>query len=186
MKQHPSEKLPLGRKADGEVGNGLENGLEKGLWVLGGLSLGAGLMYLFDPERGKHRRDVMRDKCVHAYHQTGQKIGDIGGACRDLGNRSYGILTEATALFRGEEIDDETLVERVRSQLGHSVSNASSIEVTANDGEVILSGSVPSDELEDLLSRAFKVRGVKDIQNHLKVFNSESEKQQAAGASQGQ
>ena len=184
MKQHLTEKSPLGRKADGENGHMLEKGLQRGLWALGGLGLGAGLMYLLDPERGKHRRDAIRDKCVNAYHQTGQTFEDIGGTFRDLGNRSYGILTEATALFRGEEIDDETLVERVRSQIGHSVSNASSIEVTANDGEVVLSGSVLSDELESLLSRAFKVRGVKDIQNNLKVFNSESEKQQSASASQ--
>ena len=159
--------------------------VEKGLWVLGGLGLGAGLMYLFDPERGEHRRGAIRDKCVHAYHQTGETIGSIGGVCRDLGNRSYGLLAEATHLFKREDVDDETLVERVRSQIGHAVSNASSIEVTANDGEVILNGSVPSDELENLLSRVLKVWGVKEIQNHLKVYNSTSGTQQSARAAQG-
>ncbi|MCI0486775.1 MAG: BON domain-containing protein [Blastocatellia bacterium] len=161
--------------------------LEKGLWVLGGLGLGAGLMYLFDPERGKHRRTVIRDKCAHAYHQTGDTIGSIGGACRDLGNRSYGLLAEATHLFKHNGVDDETLVERVRSQIGHAVSDASSIEVNANaeDGEIILNGSVPADELEALLSRAFKVRGVKHVQNHLKVYNSTTGGEHAAAASQG-
>jgi len=184
MKQHLSENLSRGRRTGGESGHMLENGLNKGLWVLGGLGLGAGLMYLFDPERGKQRRALLRDKCVHAYNQTGQTVGDIGGTFRDLGNRTYGILSEATSLFNREGVDDKTLEERVRSQIGHSVSNASLIEVTANDGEVVLSGSVPSDELEDLLLRAFRVRGVKDIQNNLKVFNSGSERQQTAGASQ--
>jgi hypothetical protein len=36
--------------------------VNQGLWTLGGLSLGAGLMYLLDPDQGQRRRANMRDR----------------------------------------------------------------------------------------------------------------------------
>jgi len=36
-----------------------------GLFVLGALGIGAALMYLFDPESGRRRRELIRDKYVY-------------------------------------------------------------------------------------------------------------------------
>ena len=155
--------------------NQRNNGIDKGMWILGGLGLGAGLMYLLDPDRGVKRRAMLRDKCVHKMRQVGDAASSVGGACRDLGNRSYGLLAEAKHWFRREEVDDETLVARVRSQLGHVISRPSLIEVSANEGNVSLSGSIPAEELNDLLICVSRVRGVKEIESRLKVENSSIE-----------
>lgn len=49
--------------------------------------VGAGLMYVLDPEQGKRRRALMRDQLVHVSH----KIGDAAGVtARDFRNRSRG------------------------------------------------------------------------------------------------
>lgn len=145
--------------------NQKNNGIDKGMWILSGLSLGAGLMYLFDPDRGVRRRAMLRDKCVHTMRQMGDAASSVGGACRDLGNRSYGLLAEAKHRFRCEQVDDQTLVARVRSRLGHIVSRPSLIEVSANEGTVALSGSIPAEELNELLSCVSRVRGVKEIES---------------------
>ena len=55
------------------------------LWLLGGLGLGAGLMYLMDPEKGAERRDVVRGH-VRDY---GRETGDLfDGTRRTLGRQA--------------------------------------------------------------------------------------------------
>jgi hypothetical protein len=46
------------------------------LWLLGGFGLGAGLMYLLDPETGAERRDVVRRHVVDYGRQTGDLLDD--------------------------------------------------------------------------------------------------------------
>ncbi|MBI3951096.1 MAG: SRPBCC family protein [Acidobacteria bacterium] len=58
---------------------------------------------------------------------------------------------------------------KVRSQLGGAVSYPSSIEVTVNQGAVTFSGPILAHEVDKLLSRVRKVRGVKDVKNRLEV-----------------
>jgi osmotically-inducible protein OsmY len=160
------------------------NNVDKGMWILGGASLmaglGAGLMYLFDPERGERRRATLREKCLGAMRQVGDAVSSVRGAYRDLSDRPHGLLAGAKHWLRGDEVDDETLVARVRSQLGHAISQPSSIEVSAGKGAVILNGSIPTDELNDLITCVTRVRGVKEVESHLKVMNPSS-----SGASVG-
>ncbi|HEX9149329.1 MAG TPA: YtxH domain-containing protein, partial [Thermoanaerobaculia bacterium] len=62
----------------------------KKIWMVAplGAGIGAALMYLFDPERGKRRRALVRDKLVHATHATAQKVGV---ASRDATNHLQGL-----------------------------------------------------------------------------------------------
>ncbi|HEV2763872.1 MAG TPA: hypothetical protein VGV38_12900 [Pyrinomonadaceae bacterium] len=62
-------------------------------WLLTGVTLGAGLMYLFDPERGRRRRALLRDKCVSLSNQTGDTLGRTA---RHLSNRAQGVAAEAS------------------------------------------------------------------------------------------
>ena len=62
-------------------------------WLLTGVTLGAGLMYLFDPERGRRRRALLRDKAVSLSSQTGDALGRTA---RDLSNRATGVAAEAS------------------------------------------------------------------------------------------
>lgn len=133
---------------------------------LGGLSLGAGLMYLLDPDRGNRRRALIRDQAAHLTHQAGDAMG---ARAKDVGNRARGVVAETTARLRPEEVTDERLVARVRSKMGRVVSHPRSIIVTAHQGRVTLSGPILAGEVGDLLATVAAVRGVTDVENRLDV-----------------
>ncbi len=44
--------------------------MNKAFVLLGGIGVGAGLMYVFDPDRGGRRRALMRDKVESAANQA--------------------------------------------------------------------------------------------------------------------
>lgn len=136
-----------------------------GLALLGGIGLGAGLMYLFDPNRGRRRRAMLRDAINHATHVANRAAGTTA---RDISHRAKGLWAESSRLLtREEEVSDEALTARVRSKLGRKVSHPHAIEVTAREGHVTLSGDILSSEANDLLTCVAKVRGVHTVQNQL-------------------
>jgi len=59
-----------------------------GLGVLGA-GIGAGLMFLLDPQMGKRRRAVLRDKTFSVTHHASAAIDRTA---RDLRNRTYGTV----------------------------------------------------------------------------------------------
>src|ERR671923_1666750 len=88
--------------------------INSGLTALCGVGLGAGLMYIFDPDRGKRRRALVRDQLVHAGHLITRAIGITS---RDLSHRAYGVLAEGNHLFHHEEVSNEVLEARVRAKI---------------------------------------------------------------------
>jgi osmotically-inducible protein OsmY len=133
---------------------------------IGGLLVGAAIMYLLDPDRGGRRRALVRDQAARARN----KLGDgLDATARDLGNRARGTAAELRSRFRREVVDDTILHERVRSEIGHAVSHPGAIEVSVSDGRVTLQGSVLEQELDKLLSTAGQVRGVSEVINELTV-----------------
>lgn len=71
------------------------------MWVgLSSLGIGAGLMYIFDPDRGKSRRAHAGAKVTSAVNKTGEVIGKTS---RDLSNRARGAFAEAGSMFRRED-----------------------------------------------------------------------------------
>src|SRR5437868_14734918 len=72
--------------------------------LLGGIGLGAALMYLFDPERGRGRRARLSDQLA----SKANRLGDRAEArARDLRNRAQGLMHEAGARFRSREQQNE-------------------------------------------------------------------------------
>ena len=59
--------------------------------ILGALGIGALAMYFFDPENGRRRRALMRDKAVH-YNKVGREYADA--TYKDLRNRAEGVVAE--------------------------------------------------------------------------------------------
>lgn len=68
--------------------------------ILGGIGLGAALMYLLDPDRGNRRRALIRDKMVRLNRQTQEAVS---GRAKDLSNRAKGMLHEAKSVFETDE-----------------------------------------------------------------------------------
>src|SRR5947209_8543715 len=56
--------------------------MNRGITLIGGLGLGAGLMYLLDPERGRRRRTLLRDRLVSLGREAGNVPGLQGGGRR--------------------------------------------------------------------------------------------------------
>lgn len=69
------------------------------LSLLGGVGLGASLMYLLDPDGGRRRRAMARDKAVH-----GMKVGgrSLRGTSIHLGNKAKGMVAMANRRLRGK------------------------------------------------------------------------------------
>lgn len=134
-----------------------------------GIMVGAGAMYLLDPDRGRRRRALIRDQVVHGVHELEELGGTAGGRARDLRNRAAGALHETRARLRPEVVDDAVLEARVRTELGRLSSSPGLIEVHADHGRIVLSGQVLARELDDLLAGVGAVRGVHDLVNRLQV-----------------
>lgn len=131
-----------------------------------GIGLGAALMYLTDPERGRRRRALVRDQFVSLATQTGRAIGPT---TRDMRNRAQGLAASAAHLFSKEDVPDVVLEQRVRAKLGRFSSHPRSIEVHANQGRVTLRGQILAHELDQTLAAIRSVSGVKNVNNQLEV-----------------
>ena len=134
--------------------------------ILGGLGIGAGLMYLLDPNNGKRRRSIVRDKARKAYHTSGRAAGRWG---RKIANRGKGALSEVKARWMEEDVPDSILEARVRSHVGHHVSRTGWVEMTAHNGVIVLTGSLPKQEASTLLAQVEAVRGVKGVDDQLNI-----------------
>lgn len=132
--------------------------------LLQGLGIGAGLMYLWDPQNGRRRRAELLDQVDHAKHSTEDFVDK---ARRDLRNRIAGTTAEARARLISQRPDDHTLTERVRAKIGRYCSHPRAIEVQANDGHVLLRGQILLQEVEGLLKAVRWVRGVRGVEDQL-------------------
>lgn len=130
-----------------------------------GAGAGAVVMYLFDPERGRRRRALVRDQLVH----SGHKLQDAAGATTaDLRNRTRGYRGALrSSLSRRPPPSDSVLGERVRAAIGRVSSHPGAIDVVTNGGVVTLSGPVLAREVPLLIDRVLDVRGVQDVVNRL-------------------
>jgi hypothetical protein len=63
--------------------------------ALGVLGIGAAVMYFLDPESGRRRRALLRDKLAH-YRKEGR--GYAKGTAKDLRNRAHGLVAEARGM----------------------------------------------------------------------------------------
>ena len=144
----------------------------------GAAGLGAGVMYLLDPDRGTRRRALVRDKGVHTAHRMSDLVEK---GARDLECRLRGFLAEAQWTFHRDLADDDILVQRVRSRMGRSVSHPHAIQVAARDGRVTLAGPILAGEVAALLSSVASSPGVGGVENRLEVH----ERTEAVPALQG-
>ena len=137
--------------------------------ILGGLGVGALFMYILDPQGGRRRRALARDKLDRIAH----KASDAAGVtARDLQNRVRGLAAEAKGLIAEREISDEALAQRVRSKLSGWISHPRSIEVTVDGGKVTLSGPILASEVDRLVNQISSMRHVRGVLNQLEVHES--------------
>lgn len=127
----------------------------------GGAIVGARLMYLFDPDRGRSRRVRLRGKAVRGLHllrREGNK------QIRNAGNHLIGRLYELRSSIRdrSNEVSDDILLDRVRAQLGRDVRHLRMLDFRVENGRVVVEGPALRGEAHRIRERLQKTRGVRD------------------------
>lgn len=132
--------------------------------VLTGLGVGAGLMYLLDPEQGRRRRARVADRIAHARTLT---TDAAGATARDMAHRATGLAARVRGAAGRGPTSDLVLTARVRAKLGRLVSHPHALEVDARDGVVTVRGPILQAEARPLLRALERVRGVREVVNQL-------------------
>lgn len=133
---------------------------------------GATAMYFLDPEQGRRRRALARDKIVsasiHSTDLTRAQSRRLSNGVRGLGARIASHLPS-----RGESASPAVLHHRVRSHLGRVVSHPKAVHVEVTEDRCVrLGGHILEDELEALVDAVEKVPGVARVDNQMMVHES--------------
>jgi hypothetical protein len=135
-----------------------------------GAGLGAGLMYLLDPQGGRGRRAVARDKSLSTLKQGSKAAAKTS---RHLGNKTKGLVAQAgSTLRRGDAASDRGLLKKLQRKVRGAVSHPGAIEPALEDGRVVLRGLVLASEVSGLLAVIETLEGVLGVDNQLEVHES--------------
>lgn len=125
-------------------------------------------MYFMDPERGRRRRNLTRDRILARTRRIGRWFR---GLIRGAASETYGVSHRIVHFVpRETEIaDDETLRQRVESQLFRDRHvPKGNMNVSAEHGMIILRGELDSPiEIAQLEERVRHIAGVRGVQNLL-------------------
>jgi len=134
--------------------------------LLTGVALGSGLMFLLDPQAGRRRRALTRDKASRWSRMTGRTLR--GGWVRAEGI-SRGMAATVRRLREGERTDDEAVGQRLRQCIARHSTHPRAIAVSVSNGVARFDGPVLAAEVEEVLRCASAVNGVRAVENHLEV-----------------
>jgi uncharacterized membrane protein len=133
--------------------------------VVGSAALGAAAMFVLDPDKGRRRRALARDKATWIARRTG---GVVDAARRDVRGRWQGVRARGERFARrAGQPSDDVLRDRVRARLGRVVSHPHAIAVDASGGRVTLTGPILAHEAAHLLDTVRGLAGVKILEDKL-------------------
>lgn len=128
------------------------------------------LAYMFDPQLGRRRRNMLRDRSTS---RSRKALRAIASVWRKSTADAYGMSHKIVHLVprTTDIVDDETLCQRVESQLFRDRHIAKgNLNISAEHGTLILRGEVHTpDEITRVEDRVRQVPGVGNIQNLLHV-----------------
>ena len=83
--------------------------MNKAVAVLGGASLGAGLLFFMDPKQGRRRRALVRDKAVSAWNDVS---GTVSGKSQHLADKARGVAARTSSAIRQQSEGGSSRMER--------------------------------------------------------------------------
>jgi osmotically-inducible protein OsmY len=142
---------------------------------LGLIGFGAALTYFFDPQQGRGRRAMARDRIAATFRRTARRGEQIG---RSATAQAEGMVQKAKHLEeepKGQP-DDVTLARKVETEIFRDAEvPKGQINVNAENGKIVLRGEVGEQEMiRDLEKRARKVQGVSEVENLLHLPGAEA------------
>jgi osmotically-inducible protein OsmY len=132
-----------------------------------GAAVGAAFAWFFDPRSGTRRRHTARDR-FFAFFRRGARKAERAG--RSVAAEAYGVKQKATHVHEEpKEFDDATLAQKVETEIFRPANvPKGKINVNVENGVVVLRGEVDSwDMLDELVEKARKTQGVRDVENLL-------------------
>lgn len=132
--------------------------------IAAAFAAGAALMYYFDPQGGRRRRALVRDRGVAVGHDA-QRL--VRNKTRRAADRTRGALARARAALSHEQVDDDQLRERIRARLGHIIDHPGQINVDVQHGFVTLRGQASPDEIDEIDAAVPAMRGVAGVDNRV-------------------
>jgi osmotically-inducible protein OsmY len=132
------------------------------------VGLGALIAYFFDPDNGRRRRAMARDRFPAVFRRVSAKAERTGKA---VAAEAEAVKQKATHLKEEEkpQPDDVTLARKVETEIFRDAEvPKGQINVNAENGKIVLRGEVEKPEMiKDLEKRTKKVQGVKEVENLL-------------------
>jgi osmotically-inducible protein OsmY len=136
-----------------------------GLTTLAGAA-GAAAAYMFDPDRGRSRRNQARDQLLARVRRTGR---DLDRRARYAGGSATGAVKKAASAATPAKPapNDVALVRKVESVIFRAEDAPKGrVSLNAEEGVVFLRGEVETQEQIDMLvSGAQRVDGVREVRN---------------------
>ena len=153
----------VGRRASDR---GLRRWLLASSWFAAG-AMGALAMYFVDPDEGRRRRGVTRDRAAASVRVT---LRALGRGARGLAAETYGLAQQAKHLQpeHWSVPNDATLAQRVETELFRDPEIPKGrININAEAGIIVLRGELDRPEqirlVEQAVSRIAGVRGVHNL-----------------------
>ncbi len=136
--------------------------------VLLAAAVGAALTYFFDPDQGRRRRAMTRDRAAGTVRRGARRVARLG---RWGTAEAYGVKQQVTHLREEPkpEPDDTTLARKVETEIFRDPKiPKGKINVNAADGVVELRGEADTPEMiRDLENQVRKIQGVREVHNLL-------------------
>jgi osmotically-inducible protein OsmY len=138
------------------------------LYFAAAAAIGAAIAYMFDPDRGRTRRARIADQ---AAARARYAAGAVKAKAEYQKGVAKGIIHDVTEPLRGEgTYDDDTLLQKVKSEALGYWPDPQEIEVDITNGMVRVSGTVAKEsDRENLIKLIRDVEGVGLIDDRIKV-----------------
>ena len=131
-------------------------------------AIGAALTYFLDPNNGRRRRAMARDRILAFFRRTGQRGEQLA---RGAAAEAYGVTQKVTHMKEEPKPspDDVTLTRKVETEIFRDADvPKGQINVNVEEGKVVLRGEAPNAEMiDELVAKARKVQGVQGVENLL-------------------
>jgi len=123
-------------------------------------------MYFADPDRGALRRGQARDQAFAGMRRAREQVRRT---VEDARHRASGAVSSVAGRWRGGPVSDTVLGERVRARLGLACTCPDGVDVDARNGTIVLRGSVPRDEIAQIVRAVTWTPGVRMVDDQLEA-----------------
>jgi hypothetical protein len=142
--------------------------------IVAGVVAGGLAVFYLDPQEGRRRRALLRDRFAHLGHVVTRDVPRrVERRGRFIRGVAKGVTHEAAELAHingghAAVVDDDTLVARVRSEaLRDRHFKAGEIHLDAYEGCVTLRGQMDEHDIHELIDATKHVEGVREVRSYL-------------------